>query len=99
MSRLTLVYMARRRFFVDEIRNGHAEINGDEARHLATVLRVEEGQHFEISDNRTVWLAEVEKARKEHILFRALERVPTAEPVVNVDVFVALIKWGHARSS
>ena len=29
----------RRRFFVDEVRNGHAQIAGDEARHLTRVLR------------------------------------------------------------
>jgi 16S rRNA U1498 N3-methylase RsmE len=30
----------RRRFFVDEIRNGQARISGDDARHLTRVLRV-----------------------------------------------------------
>ena len=43
--------MARRRFFVQEVHNGHAEIAGDEARHLTQVLRVEAGQVFELSDN------------------------------------------------
>ena len=32
----------RRRFFVDEVRNGKAQIEGDEARHLTRVLRVED---------------------------------------------------------
>ena len=31
----------RRRFFVDEVRSGKAEISGDDARHLTRVLRVE----------------------------------------------------------
>ena len=31
----------RRRFFVEQVRNGHAEISGDDARHLTRVLRVE----------------------------------------------------------
>ena len=36
----------RRRFFVDQVRNGHAEIAGDDARHLTRVLRVEAGQRL-----------------------------------------------------
>ena len=92
------LYMARRRFFVPEIRNGHAEILGDEARHLSQVLRVERGQRFEISDNRSVWLAEIELARKEQIVFRALERVPAEEPPVAVHVYVALIKFDHLET-
>ena len=88
-------YMARRRFFVDTIRNEQAEIRGEEARHLTQVLRVEAGQRFEISDNHTVWLAEVELARKEHVVFRALEQMEVAEPSVHIDLFVALIKFDH----
>ena len=43
--------MARRRFFVPQVRDARAEIAGDEARHLSQVLRVERGQIYEISDN------------------------------------------------
>ena len=85
--------MARRRFFVDQIRNDRAEIEGDEARHLSQVLRVEKGQRFEISDNRRVWLAEIELARKEHIVFRTLEPVQTPEPLVRTHLYVALIRF------
>ena len=88
-------YMARRRFFVDSVRNEEAEIWGDEARHLTQVLRVEAGQRFEISDNTSVWLAEIETARKDHVVFRTLERVEISAPSVNVDLFVALIKFDH----
>jgi 16S rRNA (uracil1498-N3)-methyltransferase len=86
-------YMARRRFFVDQVRNDRAEITGVEARHLSQVLRVERGQRFEISDNSSVWLAEIESARKEHIVFRALERIEVPQPVVHVDLYLALIKF------
>src|SRR5579875_2859654 len=54
--------MARRRFFVDQVRNGRAELEGEDAHHLTRVLRVEAGQKFEISDNSRVWLAEIEPA-------------------------------------
>ena len=83
----------RRRFFVDEVRNGKAQIEGDEARHLTRVLRVEAGQRYEISDNRYVYLAEIESARKESVLFRTLEKLPAAPPSARFELYVALIKF------
>ncbi len=65
----------RRRFFVDEVRNGHAEISGEDAGHLTRVLRAEAGQRYEISDNRDVYLAEIEIARKDRVIFRTLEKL------------------------
>lgn len=83
----------RRRFFVEEVRNGKAQIEGDEARHLTRVLRVEAGQRYEISDNRNVYLAEIETARKESVLFRTLEKLPAAPPSARFELYVALIKF------
>ena len=85
----------RRRFFVDQVRNGHAEISGDDARHLTRVLRVEPGQRYEISDNRDVYLAEIESARKEHVVFRALEKMEAPEIVPRIALCAALIKFDH----
>src|SRR5215475_7129441 len=85
----------RRRFFVDEVRNGRAEIEGEDARHLTRVLRVEPGQKYEISDNRNVYLAEIETARKENVVFRTLEKLPPADPGPQLILCVALIKFDH----
>jgi 16S rRNA (uracil1498-N3)-methyltransferase len=85
----------RRRFFVDEVRSGRAEISGDDARHLTRVLRVEAGQRYEISDNRNVYLAEIETARKEHVAFRTIEKLPPAAPTVRLVLCAALIKFDH----
>jgi 16S rRNA (uracil1498-N3)-methyltransferase len=85
----------RRRFFVDEVRSGRAEIRGDDANHLTRVLRVEAGERYEISDNRDVFLAEIETARKEHVVFRALEKLPATEPEAHVVLCAALIKFDH----
>jgi 16S rRNA (uracil1498-N3)-methyltransferase len=85
--------MARRRFFVHEVHNHHAELTGDDARHLSQVLRVEVGQKYELSDNRDVYLAEVETARKERVVFRTLEKLPASEPVTRIALYVALIKF------
>jgi 16S rRNA (uracil1498-N3)-methyltransferase len=83
----------RRRFFVDQVRNGRAEIAGDDARHLTRVLRVEAGQRYEISDNRSVYLAEIETARKEHVIFRTLEKIPAPAPAPKLILLAAIFKF------
>ena len=85
----------RRRFFVDQIRNGHAEIAGEDARHLTRVLRVEAGQRYEISDNRNVYLAEIETARKEQVTFRTLEKLPAPATTPTLILCAAVIKFDH----
>lgn len=85
--------MARRRFFVPEVHSGEASLEGDEAKHLTQVLRVETGQLYEISDNEHVYLAEVTQARKSGVVFRVLEKFPDAEAPNPVAVLVALVKF------
>jgi 16S rRNA (uracil1498-N3)-methyltransferase len=85
----------RRRFFVDEVRNGRAELSGDDARHLTRVLRVEPGQRYEISDNRNVYLAEIETARKEHVIFRTLEKMSLPAPTPKLILLAAIFKFDH----
>lgn len=85
----------RRRFFVDQVRNGHAGIQGEDARHLTRVLRVEPGQRYEISDNRNVYLAEIETAHKENVIFRIIEKLDAPELPVRIVLCAALIKFEH----
>jgi 16S rRNA (uracil1498-N3)-methyltransferase len=85
--------LARRRFFVDRIRDGFAELLGDEARHLTRVLRVEAGQRFEISDNQQAWLAEVSEARGERVVFRVIEPVQLAASPVRITLIAAIVKF------
>jgi len=85
--------MARRRFFVDEVRAGRAEVRGDEAHHLAKVLRIEPGQKFEISDNCNVFLAEVEKVGKDLVSFQMLEQLAPAQAMVRITLVASLIRF------
>ena len=85
--------MARRRFFVDSIRGGAAELRGDEARHLTRVLRVEPGQRFEISDNQQAWLAEITEARGERVVFQVIEAIPAVLSPVSITLCASLIKF------
>src|ERR1035438_2300038 len=88
----------RRRFFVDEVRSGRAEISGDDARHLTRVLRVETGQRYEISDNRDVYLAEIETARKDLVTFSIVDRLPSEEPLVQVTLYAGLVRFERLES-
>jgi 16S rRNA (uracil1498-N3)-methyltransferase len=85
--------MARRRFFVDQVRKGHAEITGENAHHLTRVLRVEAGQKFEITDNQRAWLASVEMARKDLVRFEIIEELPPAPELPAITLYLALIKF------
>jgi 16S rRNA (uracil1498-N3)-methyltransferase len=85
--------MARRRFFVEAVHRGHAQIAGPDAHHLTRVLRVEAGQKFEISDNSNLYLAEVESARKDLVSFAIIEPLEPAQPVLRARLFVSLIKF------
>jgi 16S rRNA (uracil1498-N3)-methyltransferase len=85
--------LARRRFFVDEIRGGMAELTGDDARHLTRVLRVEPGQRYEVSDGRSAWLAEIAEAHGPRVVFRMIEPAQTAGLPVRIVLCAALIKF------
>ena len=85
--------MARRRFFVDGIHDGRAELTGDQAHHLRRVLRVEAGRRYEISDTRRVYLAEVSLSTAKRIVFDVLEELPAREPPIALDLYLALIKF------
>ena len=85
--------MARRRFFVDRIQGDHAELTGDDARHLARVLRAEPGQRYELSDQQRACLAEISDVTPKRIAFRILEPLPAEIPFARITLLAALIKF------
>ncbi len=85
--------MARRRFFVDQVRHGQAEITGENAHHLTRVLRVEAGQKFEITDNQRAWLASVETAHKNLVRFTVIEELAAGPELPAITLHLALIKF------
>jgi 16S rRNA (uracil1498-N3)-methyltransferase len=85
--------MARRLFFVTEVRRGLAELHGEDAEHLVRVLRAEAGQTYEISDNRKRYLARIETARKSLVSFQVVEELPDAPRAAEVHLFPALFKF------
>ncbi len=85
--------MARRRFFVEEVHHGQAELTGEAAHHLRNVLRVEAGQKYEISDNERVYLAEVSLAAKKRVVFDVVENLVAVPPPARVHLYLALMKF------
>ena len=85
--------MARRLFFVDAVRGGRAWITGSDAHHLARVLRVAPGQKYELSDNRSLYLAEVESARKDEVSFTILEKLEPPPVAAHTALFAALVRF------
>jgi 16S rRNA (uracil1498-N3)-methyltransferase len=85
--------MARRRFLVEHIRDNAAELRGDDARHLARVLRAEPGQRYELSDGSGVYLAEITAVEKDRVTFRVLEPLDAPPTPVRLTLYAALIKF------
>lgn len=87
--------MARRLFFVDEIEGDLATLEGEDAQHLTRVLRVEPGARYEISDNRSLHLAEIVETHKSRVVFRLLEEMERIIPAPRMHLVAAIIKFDH----
>jgi 16S rRNA (uracil1498-N3)-methyltransferase len=85
--------MARRRFLVERIVDDSAELCGEDARHLARVLRAEPGQQYEISDGAGAYLAEIASVEKDRVSFRVVAAIETPPLTVRLTLFIALIKF------
>lgn len=78
---------------MDGIDGGAAELRGDDARHLTRVLRAEAGRQYEISDGRQAYLAEIEEARGDRVIFRVIEPVDSPLLPVRITLCAALVKF------
>lgn len=85
--------MARRRFFVENIRGGYAALEGDEARHLRRVLRAEIGQLYELSDNDRPYLAEIAEFGRDRVVFRITEPLAPRPESLEAVLYAALVKF------
>lgn len=85
--------MARRRFFVDTVHSGRALLTGDDAKHLRQVLRAEAGQRYELSDNESVYLGEIESFTRDQVSFLILERLEDEALPLRLHLYLALIKF------
>lgn len=85
--------MARRMFYVDEIRAGRATLRGETVQHLRKVLRAEPGQRFEISDNQSLHLAELVSYGKDLAEFTVISEIDAPRAPLRLHLLPALIKF------
>lgn len=82
------------RFFTENISEESAVVSGEDAKHIAVVLRMRAGDCAVLCDGKgTDFLAELETADKDCCTFRVLEKSANlAEPSVRVRLFQAMPK-------
>lgn len=87
-----------RRFFSDSVTNdnGLVTLTGDEARHVAVVLRMRPGDELLLIDGKgTEYLSRIESVSDNEAVLNVVEsRSSSAEPAVNVSLFQCLPKQG-----
>ncbi len=85
--------MARRRFFVEGIHRGQADLTGDDAEHVARVLRAEAGQRYEIAGDGRVYLAEIVECRRQRVRFQVMEELDVPADPLRMTLLAAIIKF------
>ena len=88
--------MTRRRFIADEwdrVR-GTASLTGDQAAHLARVLRAEAGQVYDVVAGGFLHRAEIVRVEQEAVEFRLYEEME-AEAALPLTLLLAVFKFDH----
>lgn len=73
--------------------SGRAALTGEQAHHLARVLRAQPGQLYELSDGREVWLGRVAGVSRDRIEFELVEKLAQASAEPRLVLLAALIKF------
>lgn len=87
--------MARRMFYLDEVRGDRAWIRGESAHHLRKVLRAAAGQRFDLSDGSRYYLAELAAFGRGEVEFQVVETREAAEQPLQLHLLASLIKFDH----
>ena len=92
--RSILNVMTRRRWIADTFTDSNASLTGDQAVHLARVLRAQPGQSFDVVANGFLRRATVVNVTEEEVTF-ALGEELEAEAALPVHLLLAIIKFDH----
>ena len=98
-----LVCMTRRRWIADESDGKTATLKGDQAMHLARVLRAEPGQIFDVLANGFLHRAEVARVSGREVTFTLHEELET-DAALPVHLLMAVFKfdrmeWGIEKAT
>ena len=86
--------MTRRRWFADKFTDTTASLTGDQALHLARVLRAQPGQIFDVVANGFLRRATVVNVSEQEVTF-ALGEELEAEAALPMHLLLAIIKFDH----
>src|SRR5579875_2729062 len=86
--------MTRRRWIADTWTDTTASLTGDQAVHLARVLRAEPGQVFDVLAGGFLRRAEVTRVSEGEVVF-ALGEELEADPALPIHLLLAIIKFDH----
>jgi 16S rRNA (uracil1498-N3)-methyltransferase len=91
---VSLNTMTRRRWIADKFSDTNASLTGDQALHLARVLRAQPGQIFDVVANGFLRRATVVNVTEQEVTF-ALGEELEAEAALPVHLLLAIIKFDH----
>jgi 16S rRNA (uracil1498-N3)-methyltransferase len=86
--------MTRRRFIADTFTDTTASLTGDQASHLARVLRAQPGQIFDVVSNGFLHRAEIISVNDREVVF-ALHEELEADAALPVHLLLAVFKFDH----
>ena len=86
--------MTRRRWIADTSNGNTASLTGDQAAHLARVLRAEPGQIFDVVANGFLHRAEISTVSDHEVVFTLHEELE-AEAALPVHLLLAVFKFDH----
>jgi len=89
-----LLFMTRRRWIADDSDGKTAMLKGDQALHLAKVLRAEPGQIFDVVANGFLHRAEVARVSESEVVFTLHEELET-DSALPVHLLMAVFKFDH----
>ncbi len=86
--------MTRRRFIADIFTDTTASLTGEQAHHLARVLRAQSGQQYDVVANGFLHRATITRVSDEEVTFDLGEQLET-DSALPVHLLLAIIKFDH----
>jgi len=87
--------MTRRRWIADKVEGNEAFLHGQNAEHMARVLRARVGQEFEVVAENRVYLGRIERVSEQEVVFALSEELESveAEAKSGVTLWLAIFKF------
>ena len=87
--------MTRRRWIADRVQGNQAFLHGQNAEHLAKVLRARVGQEFELIAERRVFLGRIKQVSEQEVVFELSQELESieAEAKSGITLWLAVFKF------